>query len=204
MEPAMRSEMRPTLVLLVMLSFVTGVVYPLLVTGVGALFFPHAVSGTLLEREHRLVGSALIGQPFHGRGYFWGRPSATGCFAYNPLASGGSNRGPLDPALRAEVRDRLAALRAASPETGDRIPVDLVTSSASGLDPHVSVAAALVQVERVAQVRRLPVAEVRELVGRCTEGRTFGVLGEPRVNVLLLNLALDELGPGSRPERGGR
>jgi len=188
----MLSILRPACVLLALLSLVTGVAYPLLVTAAAQAAFPEQANGSLIVRGGTARGSALIGQPFDTAGYFWGRPSATSP-AYNAAASSGSNLGPSNPALHEAVRARVQALRAADPGNDAPVPVDLVTASGSGLDPHVSPAAALYQVTRVARQRGLPPERVRALVAARTEGRRFGVLGEPVVNVLELNLALDEL-----------
>lgn len=184
---------RPALSLLILLTVLTGLVYPLAVTGLAQAMFPRQANGSLLERDGRPIGSSLIGQDFTDPKYFWGRPSATAPQAYNGSASGGSNLGPTNPALTAAVKQRVAALRAADPGNHAPIPVDLVTASGSGLDPEISPAAARYQLARVARTRGLPVSEVQALVARCMHGRQFGVLGEPRVNVLQLNLALDAL-----------
>jgi K+-transporting ATPase ATPase C chain len=192
------SQLRPAVVLLLLLTVLTGAVYPLAVTAVAQLVFPAQADGSLLVgRDGQLVGSALIGQPFSDPKYFWGRLSATAPFAYNAAASSGSNLGPLNPALVAAVKGRSDALREADPDNRHAIPVDLVTASGSGLDPHVSPAAALWQVPRVARARGLDPAAVEALVARHTEGRQWGFLGEARVNVLALNLALDALPVGS-------
>lgn len=185
------SVIRPALVSFALLSALTGAAYPLLVTGIAQGLFPAQARGSLIERDGKQVGSALIGQSFSDAKYFWGRPSATGPMANNASASSGSNLGPLNPALTDAVKGRIEALRAADPGNAAPVPVDLVTTSASGLDPHISVAAALYQAGRVARVRNLTAAQVRALIDRHTEGRLFGFIGEPRVNVLLLNLALD-------------
>jgi K+-transporting ATPase ATPase C chain len=187
----MRSEFRPALVMIVALTAITGVVYPLVVTGIAKLAFPRQADGSLIVRDGRVVGSRLIGQSFDQPGYFWGRLSATAPVPYNAAASSGSNLGPLNPALVDAVKARLAALRAADSTATGSVPVDLVTASGSGLDPHISPAAAEYQVGRVARVRGLAPDAVRALVRKHTEGRTFGVLGEPRVNVLELNLELE-------------
>lgn len=187
----MKKLIRPALSLFLGLSLVTGLAYPLAVTGAAQLLFPHQANGSLVSAGGQVVGSALVGQAFSDPGHFWGRPSATAPMPYNALASGGSNQGPLNPALEEAVKARLAALRAADPGNATPVPVDLVTASASGLDPHISVAAALYQVPRVARERALAPQTVRALVERHTEGRLLGVLGEPRVNVLALNAALD-------------
>jgi K+-transporting ATPase ATPase C chain len=184
-------QLRPALVSLVLLSVVTGFMYPLAVTGIAQLVFPRQANGSLIVREGQALGSTLIGQPFDNPRYFWGRPSATGPYPYNASASSGSNLGPSNPALMEAVQRRIAALKAADPQNKAPIPVDLVTASGSGLDPHISVAAAVYQAARVAQARGLSEAQVMELIQEHTEGRQFGILGEPRVNVLLLNLALD-------------
>src|SRR5574341_1905576 len=186
-------QLRPALVLLLILTLVTGVIYPLAVTGIAQAAFPHQANGSLLVRDGEVVGSELIGQSFDDPAYFWGRLSATGPFPYNAAASSGSNYGPTNPALMEAVQARIDALRAADPGNDAPIPVDLVTASASGLDPHISPAAALYQVPRVARERGLDEQTVRELVEAHIEGRQFGFLGEPRVNVLKLNLALDAL-----------
>ena len=185
------THLRPALVLLVVLTVLTGIVYPAVVTGIAQLLFPRQANGSLIVKDGKVVGSELIGQPFDGPKYFWSRPSATSPFAYNAAASSGSNLSPTNPALIKSVQDRVDALRAADPDNKAPVPVDLVTASASGLDPHISPAAALYQVNRVARARAMQPDAVRALVDRYTEGRQFGFLGEPRVNVLTLNLALD-------------
>lgn len=179
--------------LFVLLGVLTGALYPLVVTGIARAVFPAEAAGSILRREGRIVGSSLIGQSFTGARYFWSRPSATTPQPYNGTASTGSNLGPLNPALADAVRARIAALRAVDPDNAVPIPVDLVTASASGLDPHISVAAAEYQAARVARERGLDVARVRALIAAHQEGRLLGLLGEPRVNVLELNLALDAL-----------
>src|SRR5262245_927986 len=176
--------------MLLALTLLTGVLYPLAITGIAQLVFPHQARGSLVVRGGQVVGSSLIGQPFSSPRYFWSRLSAT-TPAYNAMASSGSNLGPLNPALVETARARLAALRAADPSSTAPVPVDLVTASGSGLDPHISVAAAMLQAPRVARERGLAVAEVVRLVRRYTQPRTLGVLGEPVVRVLELNLALD-------------
>jgi K+-transporting ATPase ATPase C chain len=186
------SHVRAAVVSLVVLTVVTGVVYPLLVTGIAQAVFPHQANGTLIVKNGKVVGSALIGQPFDDPKYFWSRPSATSPYSYNAASSSGSNLSPTNPALVKAVQDRVDALRAADPDNKAPVPVDLVTASASGLDPHISPAAALFQVDRVAKARKLDSAAVRRLVEQHTEGRQWGFLGEPRVNVLALNLALDD------------
>lgn len=188
----MTSSLRPALVMLAGLTLLTGVLYPAAVTGIAQLAFPWRATGSVVSVDGRARGSAIVGQAFSTPGYFWGRPSATAP-AYNASASSGSNLGPLNPALVEAVQGRVAALREADPGNTAPVPVDLVTASGSGLDPHVSPAAALYQVRRVARAHGLDSAQVDGLVRSRIEGRTFGVLGEPRVNVLLLNLALDSL-----------
>ena len=188
----MSSELRPAVVMVVALSVITGIAYPLVVTGVGRLAFPSQSGGSLVVRDGKVVGSRLVGQAFDDPKFFWGRPSATGPVPYNAAASSGSNLGPLNPALTDAVAARIAALRAADSSATGPVPVDLVTASGSGLDPHISPAAAEFQVARVARVRGLSPDAVRALVARHTEGRTLGLLGEPRVNVLELNLSLEE------------
>lgn len=187
----MSKLIRQSLVMLLLMTVLTGVLYPLAVTGTAQLLFSHAANGSIIEHEGKVVGSELIGQPFADAKYFWSRPSATAPFANNPASSGGSNIGPTNSTLADTVKQRIDALHAADPDNAAPVPVDLVTASASGLDPHISPAAARYQIARVARVRGMPVANVAELVDRATEGRQFGVLGEPRVNVLELNLALD-------------
>jgi K+-transporting ATPase ATPase C chain len=197
--PQLTAQLRPALVSLLVLTLVTGVLYPLVVTGIAQVAFPSQANGSLIVEGGRVRGSALIGQPFDDPRYFWGRLSATGVHPYNAVdpeagaGSSGSNLGPLNPALLEAVQSRIDALRAADPEATGPFPVDLVTASASGLDPHISPAAAAYQVRRVAQARGLSEEQVRQLVAQHTEGRDLGILGEPRVNVLRLNLALDNL-----------
>ena len=185
------SILRPALVLFVLLSALTGLLYPLAVTGAAQALFPSQAAGSLVLVDGKPVGSSLIGQNFSDPKHFWGRPSATAPMAYNAAASGGSNQGPLNPALTDAVKARIEALRAADPGNTAPVPVDLVTASASGLDPHITPAAAAWQVPRIARARGLPAAEVQALVARLTEAPLAGFLGEPRVNVLALNLALD-------------
>jgi K+-transporting ATPase ATPase C chain len=186
-------ELKPAVSMLVWLSLVTGLAYPLLVTGIAQLVFPGQANGSLIVRTFKVVGSELIGQPFDDPRYFWGRPSATAPHAYNAGASSGSNLGPLNPNLHSATTARLDALREADPGNTAPVPVDLATASGSGLDPHITPAAALYQVRRVAKARGLDEGRVRGLVEAHTGGRQLGVLGEPRVNVLRLNLALDAL-----------
>lgn len=189
----MNNILRPVLVVFTALTLATGIVYPLLVTGMAQVLFRSAASGSIVERNGRAIGSALLGQPFSSPRYFWGRPSATGPQPYNGGASTGSNQAATNPALAAAVSSRVAALRAADLGNTAPVPVDLVTAAGSGLDPHISLAGAEYQVARVARVRGLDEARVRSVIQAVAEGRTFGILGEPRVNVLALNLALDAL-----------
>lgn len=192
------SVVRPAVVFLVLFTLVTGVAYPLAVTGVAQVAFGSRADGSVIERDGKAVASRLIGQNFTDAKYFWSRPSATATMPYNGVASGGSNLGPLNPALVEAVKSRVGALRAAHPEQKGAVPVDLVTASASGLDPHESVAAALFQVGRVAKARALPVERVRALVAEHAEGPFLRIFGEPRVNVVELNLALDAMAGGAR------
>lgn len=189
----MNAFLRPALVLFAVLTALTGIAYPLLVTAVAQLAFPDQAAGSLILRDGRPVGSSLIGQAFSDPKYVWGRPSATGPMPYNASNSGGSNQGPLNPALADAVKARIEALRAADPGNTASVPVDLVTASGSGLDPHVSVAAAQYQAGRVAKARQLALPRVQQLIEQHTEGRLLGFIGEPRVNVLRLNLALDAM-----------
>src|SRR5215471_17563587 len=182
---------RAAFVSLVLFTVITGVVYPVVVTGIAQLVFPAQANGSLITRDGKVVGSSLIGQPFDDPKYFWGRPSATSPFPYNAASSSGSNLGPTNPDLIKAVQGRVDALRASDPGNTAPVPVDLVTTSGSGLDPHISPAAAVYQVSRVARERKLDPQAVRQLVAQHTEGRSLGILGEPRVNVLALNLALD-------------
>jgi K+-transporting ATPase ATPase C chain len=187
----MKGQIRAAIVSLLAFTVITGVAYPLVVTGIAQAVFPGRANGSLITRDGTVVGSSLIGQPFDDPRYFWARPSATSPFADNASASGGSNLSPTNPALVKAVQDRVEALRAADPGNTAPVPVDLVTASGSGLDPHLSPAAALYQAGRVAKARQLDPTAVRELIERHTEGRWLGLIGEPRVNVLELNLALD-------------
>ena len=193
------SILRPALVLFAVLSLITGLLYPLAVTGVAQTMFSHQANGSLITQDGKVVGSALIGQSFTEPRYFWGRPSATAPMAYNAAASGASNLGPTNPALTEAVKSRVEALRAADPGNTQPVPVDLVTASASGLDPHISVAAAGYQAARVAHVRGLALGQVQALVQQHTESKWLGLLGEPRVNVLALNLALDAAAQATTP-----
>jgi K+-transporting ATPase ATPase C chain len=189
----MLKEIRPALLLFLLLTLLTGVIYPLLVTGLGQALFPRQAKGSLIEKGGKLVGSELIGQNFAGPRYFWSRPSATGPYPYNAASSSGSNQGPVNPALLDAIKARVEALKRAHPGQQGLAPVDLVTASGSGLDPHISPAAAAYQIERVAAARNLPTDRVRAVVAQYTAPRQWGILGEARVNVLLLNLALDEV-----------
>ncbi len=189
----MKTLLRPAVSLFVLLTAVTGVVYPLAVTGIAKAVFPAEADGSLIVKDGKAFGSSLIGQNFTDPKYFWGRPSATGPMPYNASASSGSNQGPLNPALVDAVKGRIEALKAADPDNKQPIPADLVNASASGLDPHISPEAAAYQVARVAGQRHLLPADVKALVSQHTEGRQWGVFGEPRVNVLQLNIALDSL-----------
>ncbi len=186
-------QLRPALACLLVLTAITGIVYPLAITAIARAAFPRQANGSIIAANGRAAGSALIGQPFADPRYFWGRPSYTQPFPYNAAASAGSNLGPTSGLLVEAVKARLAALRSAGPADNGPVPVDLVTASASGLDPHISVAAAYYQAPRVAQARGLSREAVERLIARYTEGRQLGILGEPRVNVLRLNLALDEM-----------
>ncbi len=190
----MNAHFRPCLVLLTLLTLLTGVAYPALITAVAQAVFHHQANGSVIMREGKAVGSDFIGQAFDGPRYFWSRPSATGPTSYNGAASSGSNLGPTNPALLDAIKGRVEVIRAAHPNETKSVPVDLVTASASGLDPHISPAAAEYQVGRVANARGLSEERVRELIAGNTEGRTFGALGEPCVNVLRLNLSLDTEG----------
>lgn len=197
----MSKLLRQSIVLLLLMTVITGVLYPLAATGLAQLIFPRQANGSLIAKDGKPAGSALIGQSFTDPKYFWGRPSATSPNAYNASASTGSNLGPTNPALTDAAKQRIAALRVADPGNTAPVPVDLVTASGSGLDPEISPAAAQYQLARVARVRRLSTSQVQVLISEHTRGRQLGVLGEPRVNVLQLNLALDAAqaqGDGSR------
>lgn len=198
-EPVQRASLaavwRPAVSLFVLMTMITGALYPAAVTAVAQAVWPEQANGSLIRQGDQVVGSRLIGQPVSDPGRFWGRPSATGPMPYHAGASSGSNQGPLHPALADAARTRIAALREADPGNTAPVPVDLVTASASGLDPHISRAAADYQAARVARARGLPLAQVQALVDAHTEGRLLGLLGEPRVNVLLLNLALEQARP---------
>ncbi len=190
----MLRDLKPAVFIFIALTLLTGVAYPALVTGLAKLLFPAQANGSLIEKDGKIVGSALVGQPFSDPKYFWGRPSATAPMPYNGGASGGSNQGPLNPVLEDALKARIAALKDSDPAQTAAIPVDLVTASGSGLDPHISPAAARWQAPRVARLRGIPEARLLQLIDEHRAGRQFGFLGEPRVNVLALNLALDALG----------
>lgn len=187
----MKAMIRPLVTIFVVLTLATGLAYPAVMTLIGQAVFPSQANGSLIEQDGKVVGSVLIGQSFDAPKYFWGRLSATSPMPYNAAGSGGSNLGPLNPSLAAQAKARIAALRDAGTDMSQAVPVDLVKASASGLDPEISPAAAAYQIARVAKARSLPVGTVAQLVAANTAGRQFGVLGEPRVNVLRLNLALD-------------
>jgi K+-transporting ATPase ATPase C chain len=191
--PILKEQLKPAVVVFGILMVLTGLVYPLTVTGLAQLLFPHQANGSLIVRDGKIIGSELIGQYFDAPQYFWGRPSATSPFPYNAAASSGSNLGPTNPALAEAVKARISALKAADPGNEAPIPVDLVTASASGLDPHISPSSAAYQAGRVARARGLGQDVVRQFITQHTEGRQLGFLGEQRVNVLLLNLALDRI-----------
>lgn len=192
----MFTHFKPAIVLFALLTLLTGVIYPVAVTALAQLLFPRQANGSLIGNDQgKALGSELIGQPFSGPQYFWGRPSATAPYPYNAGASSGSNLGPTNPALTEAVKGRIQALHEADPGNALPVPVDLVTASASGLDPHISVAAANYQIGRVAAARRMEREQLQSLVNEHSEGRQWLVLGEPRVNVLMLNLALDRIKP---------
>jgi K+-transporting ATPase ATPase C chain len=196
----MLKMLRQSVIALVALTVITGIIYPLAVTGIARGVFPHKSSGSLIVQNGTAVGSSLIGQPFSDPKYFWSRPSATSPEPYNGAASSGSNLGPTNPALLKAIQQRIAALRAADPGNTQPVPIDLVTASGSGLDPDISPAAAYYQAGRVARLRGLSLTDVDALIARFTEGRQLGVLGDPRVNVVQLNLALDSLAkPAANP-----
>lgn len=187
-----KDQIKQAILIFIVLSVITGVIYPLLITGIAQVFFPAQANGSLIYRNGKSVGSSLIGQAFNDPGYFWGRISATSSVPFNAASSSGSNLGPSNPALLEVVKARIEALRAADPGNTSLIPVDLVTSSASGLDPHISEAAAYYQAGRIAQLRGLSVDTVKILIAKHTSGRLSGLIGEPVVNVLELNLTLDD------------
>ncbi len=185
---------RPVIVSLFVFTLLAGVIYPLAVTGISQVIFPEQANGSIIVKGGKAVGSTLIGQPFDEPKYFWGRLSATSPFPYNSFSSSGSNLAETNPDLVKNAQGRIDALKSADPQAGRRVPVDLATASGSGLDPHISPAAAEYQLKRVAKTRGIDEAKVRALVAEYTEDRQFGIIGEPRVNVLKLNLALDEIG----------
>ncbi len=188
----MLKQLKIAAILFGLLTILTGLIYPAVITGIAQVIFPRQANGSLITQNGKVVGSELIGQQFSDPKYFWGRLSATD-YPYNAASSGGSNLGPTNPALQKEVSDRIATLKAADPGNTAPIPVDLVTSSGSGLDPNISVAAAQYQAARVARIRNLPLDRVLALISQYTAGRQFGFLGEPRINVLQINLALDQM-----------
>ena len=193
----LKRTLYPAVILMALLTIVTGLAYPILIMGIAQSVFPEKANGSLIMRNNQAVGSRLIGQNFTDPKYFWGRPSATTNFPYNAQASGGSNLGPSNPVLAKNVTERLARLRAIEPENTSAIPVDLVTSSASGLDPHISKAAADYQVGRIARIRNISEIKIQNLVETHAKSIQMGFLGEPMVNVLELNLALDDLDTGT-------
>jgi K+-transporting ATPase ATPase C chain len=195
----MNALLRPAITLFVVLSVLTGIVYPLVVTGVGQLLFAQEANGSIVTAKGKPVGSALIGQQFSSPGHFWGRPSATGPQPYNAASSSGSNLGPLNPALTDAVKGRIEALKSADPGNTNPVPIDLVTASGSGLDPDISLAAAHYQASRVAKARNVPVAKVQALIEQHAQRPALGIFGEPRVNVLKLNLALDATATDGQP-----
>jgi K+-transporting ATPase ATPase C chain len=190
-EEMLREQIKPALFSFLILTIITGILYPLAVTGIAQIFFHEQVGGSLIYRNNRPIGSSLIGQPFDDPRYFWGRPSATSPVAFDASSSSGSNLGPLNPALITAITERIRALKAADPQNSAPVPVDLVTSSASGLDPHISLAAAYYQTPRISRLRNLSQNTVKEIIHQHTKGRFPGIAGEPVVNVLELNLALD-------------
>jgi K+-transporting ATPase ATPase C chain len=189
----MLAQLRPALMIFLLLTVITGLIYPLAITGVAQLFFPHQANGSIIDKNGIPTGSELIGQYFNDPKYFWGRPSATAPFPYNAFSSSGSNLGPGNPVLIDVVFQRIQILTRADPTNHQLVPVDLVTASGSGLDPHISIAAAMYQAVRVARTRHLERNTVIELIDQYSENRQWGFFGEPRVNVLLLNLALDRI-----------
>ena len=191
MKAALRTQIRPAIVAIAIFTLLSGILYPLVITGIAQGIFRHQANGSLIELNGKVVGSELIGQPFDDPRYFWSRPSATTPYPYNAAASSGSNLGPTNPVLHKIVQTRIAALRTADPTNNLSIPIDLVTASGSGLDPDISVAAAYYQVHRIARERNMSEDDVNSLVNSQIEPRQFWIFGEPRVNVLLLNLALD-------------
>ena len=199
----MNGIIRPAIVLFLTLTVLTGIVYPFAVTGLAQLLFQDQAQGSVLMADGHAVGSRIIGQSFSDPKYFWSRPSATAPQPYNAIASGGSNQGPLNPALTDAVKSRIEALKAADPTNPLPIPVDLVTASASGLDPDISIAAARYQAARVARARGLDPVGVQSLIDEHSHGRLLGIIGEPRVNVLELNLALEALKPQNAPKPPG-
>jgi len=190
----MMKIVRPAVVSLIAFTLLTGIIYPLAVTGIAQLIFPDQANGSIMMKDGKPAGSALIGQPFDDPKYFWGRLSATAPFPYNSASSSGSNLAQTNPALLDNAKARIAALKSADPQASAAVPADLATASGSGLDPHISPAAAEYQIRRVSNLRSIDEAKIRALVAANTEGRLFGILGEPRINILKLNLALDELG----------
>ncbi len=191
-------SLRTSIISILLFTVLTGLVYPFVITGIAQLFFPRKANGSMLTKDRKAIGSELIGQPFSSPKYFWSRPSATSPFAYNAGASSGSNFGPLNPALLEATGKRMKNLKDADPQNVKPVPVDLVTASGSGLDPHISVAAALYQIPRVARSRHMSEGKVQSLVDQYSESRQLGFLGEPRVNVLKLNIALDGLDSTSK------